>query len=1023
MLFGKRLREHVALFAAVLGVVALLSGLSLGMMGALTRAATDGVRHELAQRAGPDLALRATLTLDPESDRQDREVRAAIANTFRSDGDKISLSVDRTVASLAFAQIPVEGVAGAGPERKVEVLSVPDFASRATLVDGAWATQPDEITAQADAAELLGVAVGDSFLVGKLPVTLVGTWRIDDYLDPRWLGDSLIVDGRDDTGFGPMIVDESVWSTIDGSPRARWTILPDVERITASQLADSVVDWKGISTSWRGQVNSNLVSLEQQGRFTRTALELNVRVEGLRAIEPVALLLLAAIGLVTLVELSRLLTTTRAAETALLWSRGASAVDVARTTAIEVGIAALGGAVIGTGAAVGFLLLTGAANALRSLAALLIVVPVGIVALAVLAFTISAFRSAQRQTVRDPVDASGRARRLVGPGLLVLVAGAAGLAVWQLRLYGSPVTPTEEGGSAIDPIAVVAPALTLVAVVLAALVLFPVVAAFGERRGRHVGITRLLAARTVARNSALVAAPIVVVAVTCGALVIAAGYSATWSDSFSRTTELRAGSDVHVTAQDGITTAAIDAADEVAGVTSSTPVELQDLHLNTDSGSIVAVAPDAFAASSASDAVDRGTIADSMRADVPSPLLAADASRAELTVTASGFATPPTVSLWLSDVEGVLRSVPTEESGSVYAIDLTSLGDTGPWQMMAIDTAIDADAVADFEPASFVLDKLVTISGDIRTTAELPPFWIPESPGLPFDTPVPASGGPGYVVGSDTFRVRLTPSFDDTNSDHVVAPVVISQRVADLYQLRVGDPLAVSLADGFDKLETTVTQIVPAIPTAPLELAVLLDIRVVQHFQLRTTAVPAIPRDLWVQTEDQERVAAALRPIFPANAFITTAGDASGRAVLGSASIALWLSAIGCPFLAMIAIVAVTRAQSRSRVLEVVVLRTIGLGSREQSALRRREMGIVLGYGALAGLVGGAAVALLTIPQLARAAVPNPYPTIATPLRFDLIGMAAGLVIIAAVLAVIIAVYTGRVAAQSRSSLGAEEVR
>ena len=121
--------------------------------------------------------------------------------------------------------------------------------------------------------------------------------------------------------------------------------------------------------------------------------------------------------------------------------------------------------------------------------------------------------------------------------------------------------------------------------------------------------------------------------------------------------------------------------------------------------------------------------------------------------------------------------------------------------------------------------------------------------------------------------------------------------------------------------------------------------------------------------------------------------------------------------------VAVVRAQLRSRRLDVVVLRTIGLSSREQAAVRRRELALVLGYGALAGLLAGVAASALTVPQLARAAVVEPYSTVPTPLGFDLIGLAAGLVALLAALMIVVGVYTGRVASQARTATGAEEAR
>jgi ABC-type antimicrobial peptide transport system permease subunit len=106
-----------------------------------------------------------------------------------------------------------------------------------------------------------------------------------------------------------------------------------------------------------------------------------------------------------------------------------------------------------------------------------------------------------------------------------------------------------------------------------------------------------------------------------------------------------------------------------------------------------------------------------------------------------------------------------------------------------------------------------------------------------------------------------------------------------------------------------------------------------------------------------------------------------------------------------------------------VVLRALGLGSRDQASIRRRELTLVLGFGAATGLVAGLAVTALTVPQLARAAVIDPYRSVPTPLAFDLVGLGAGLGALLAALGVIVAVAGARVAQQARTAIGAEEVR
>ncbi|HTL40171.1 MAG TPA: hypothetical protein VL294_01700, partial [Pseudolysinimonas sp.] len=321
------------MFGALLGVVALVSGLSIGVIGFIGQSADDGVRQGLESRAGADRALRASLALDADAARQDAEVRAAIRRSFPG----IRVDVDRTVgARVDIARID-DGVAA--NSRRVQVVSIGDLPERASLVEGAWPTGPGEVSLQADGAELLGIGAGDRVRIGDAYAVVAGTWRVDDALDPRWMGDPLVTNGADGVDVGLVVVDESLWPQLDTDPRARWTLVPDPATVSARDLAPIVAEWNRIGTEWRGQVNSQLITLEKQGRFKRSAIELGTRVDGLQAIQPVVLLLLAAIALVTLAELGRLLTTTRAPEIALLWSRGASALDVARSTAAEVAVA------------------------------------------------------------------------------------------------------------------------------------------------------------------------------------------------------------------------------------------------------------------------------------------------------------------------------------------------------------------------------------------------------------------------------------------------------------------------------------------------------------------------------------------------------------------------------------------------------------------------------------------------------------------------------------------------------------
>ncbi|HEY8589977.1 MAG TPA: hypothetical protein VIL55_10535, partial [Naasia sp.] len=305
----KRLRRHTGLVAAVFGVTALASAVGVGIAGHIDASATAGVQSGLAQRSGGDLAYRALLRVAENPEAQDEAVRAAIADTF-ADVDA-GIEVDRTV-SARLSTIPV--VPG-GVERSALVMSVPDLESRATLVDGEWAA-PGEVAIQADAAQELGVEPGQSVQIDGVAFPVAGLWRAIDHLDPRWFGESLVQEGVEGPDLGPIVLDDVDWARFgDLEPRARWIVVPDPAEVTAADLDRIVAAWDAAGDDWRQAAVPEVGTLERSGGFTRTAETLGLRIDGLRAIEPVALLLLAAIALVTVNELARLLSAGRAEET------------------------------------------------------------------------------------------------------------------------------------------------------------------------------------------------------------------------------------------------------------------------------------------------------------------------------------------------------------------------------------------------------------------------------------------------------------------------------------------------------------------------------------------------------------------------------------------------------------------------------------------------------------------------------------------------------------------------------------
>jgi len=1022
-----RMREHAGWFAALLLTSALVAGLATGIGGYLDRQSATGFREGLAERDGAYRALRLSLPLAPDAAEQDAQVRGMLDRRFGTLATPVA--VDRTL------QDDVTAVDADGLPHRVTALTLDDVEDRVELVDGTWAG-PLETLVQADAAAQLGVEPGDVLELEGTAFTVAGIWRAADRFDPRWLGDPLVETGRSSTAVGPLLVDESAWTSWDDVvPRARWTVVPDLATADIHDLTSLVSAWRTLHRGWEG-AEEGLKGLSKSGRLPVTVNELKAELAGFSAVEPVALLVLAAIAVVTFLELARLLTALRATETALLWSRGASALGLAAREAAEAGAVSIVGAALGAGAAVGVLaLLTETTVPLPEL-----VVPVLATALvATVAVAVSSARAALRQTVRDPSDAAGRRRRLTGGGALALVLAATALSVWQLNLYGSPVTPTADGGRSVDPVAVPAPALTLVAAALAALALLPLAARLLERRAAHGSVPRLLAARSLSRRPAFAAAPVLVVALGVGGLVTAAGYEATWRTSFDLAAQLRAGADLHVsTDAPGMPPDTLDELQALPGVAGIAPLDLDALQFGSGSGAIVSVAPDALASLAARfpGAFDPAATAEALRIDPVGPAVPPGARELTLAVATEFFDLPPRVEVILRDAYGVLRTVPLEVVGTgsdprapddptraetTYAGALPAVLEEvdAEVRVVAFDVRIPPAAVTGASIGVLELRGLSAATDGGEVDLPLEGVWLPDPPVATGAPPTPVEDVVGFRAESATDRARLTASLDGDYSDRIRPPVVVSQALADAYGVGVGDYLTFTVHDVAQQLAVEIAEVVPAVPTSPQAVALLLDLAVVQHYGLRFGDGQTGTADLWIATGDSPATLDAVRALLPANSRVASASDPVARDILGSAAVALWVAAVGCAVLALAGVIAGGGSRRRGRG-DTTVLRALGLAPRDQGAIRAHELGTVLAYGALSGLVAGAAVVLLTIAPVARAAVPGADPRLLTHPEIALAPVAIGVGAIVVALAVVVLAASARAARDARRPPSAE---
>ncbi|MBO0687046.1 MAG: FtsX-like permease family protein, partial [Candidatus Dormibacteraeota bacterium] len=251
-----------------------------------------------------------------------------------------------------------------------------------------------------------------------------------------------------------------------------------------------------------------------------------------------------------------LLVDQRAIETGLLHSRGASTGQIATMSLMEALVLALPAALAGPWLAVASLEVL---NHIGPLAAVTVTLhPQVSPAAYTLAFVsalacVVALALPARQAARTFVQArTSRGRQLARSLLqrtridLILVAAAI-IGLWQLRLYGAPITQTVQGSLGIDPLLVAAPAIGLLAGAVIALRAIPLLARLVDMaapRARRLvpalGAWQLARRPNVYTRSAL----LLMLAIAIG--VFALSYSSTWALSQQDQANYQVGADVRL---------------------------------------------------------------------------------------------------------------------------------------------------------------------------------------------------------------------------------------------------------------------------------------------------------------------------------------------------------------------------------------------------------------------------------------------------------------------------------------------
>ena len=302
------------------------------------------------------------------------------------------------------------------------------------------------------------------------------------------------------------------------------------------------------------------------------------------------LLLMAQLALLAayaVVLTASLLVDHRRIETALLRSRGAGPLQVALLALGEGLLFAIPAVLIAPWLAVGALNLLNVAGPLAD-ASLQITPRVsvdGYIAAAVaglvcVALLVLPAALAARGFAAEQGGLSRQETRTFGQrmGLDIALLAVTGIALWQLRLYGAPITTTVQGGIGLDPLLVAAPAIGLVAGGVLALRVMPLLAHAAETavsRGRD--LVGSLGSRQLARRPLRYTRSALLLMLAMSMGVFALSYAATWSSSQRDQAQYQAGADVRVkpgTTLNGLPVWALPAAyDALQGVDQLSPAE------------------------------------------------------------------------------------------------------------------------------------------------------------------------------------------------------------------------------------------------------------------------------------------------------------------------------------------------------------------------------------------------------------------------------------------------------------------
>jgi len=553
---------------ATAALIALLAASLLAAGPIYSAAVSEAGFHRLVASAPTtDANIEVTVRTNPGAaaaaiDRVDGVLRQTVAQP--------DLDIVTSLESDTFA-LPGQA---AGNVRDLVVLgSLDGIRDQAHLLDGAW---PE--TAAGDAlvqiaildpiATTLGLHVGDRLSLASrieadrtIDVVVAGIYTPADPFATYWWGDASLLGGISESTnyrtFGPVLTTrEDLLGRVGGtSVHIAWHAFPAVNALR-------IADIGGLRS--RTELLPIRVQDALQGSFptVKTGLPalMAAAEQSLLVSRTGVLLLLVQLGVLAgyaIALTADLIVDHRRLDTALLRLRGASTRQVAVLALAESLLLAVPGIVVGPWLAALALRAFNVAGPLAGISLTIdpVVSPDAYVAAAAAAISCALLIvvpaiNAARAFGSEHGDVRRPGTRTLGQriGLDFALLAITAVALWQLRLYGTPLTKTVRGALGIDPLLVAAPAIGILAGSVVALRLVPLLAHAADSltaRGRD--LVGSLGSRQLARRPLRYTrtALLIMLAISMG--VFSVSYASTWVGSQRDQADYQVGADARVT--------------------------------------------------------------------------------------------------------------------------------------------------------------------------------------------------------------------------------------------------------------------------------------------------------------------------------------------------------------------------------------------------------------------------------------------------------------------------------------------